>query len=155
MPNIDENLLESATALRDVMLSLGLDDRVMEINNIVSRASRNVEAEKRMGAEKVERVERSIGNVIRRLEGALSQRRVCNSDVLAIVEDSREDISNMLEDGPICPDFISIPSFILTSGVSRVMRRMSGKGPSDRLGFDSMCILHRAIRGAYRYDDEG
>ena len=154
MKDIDPKLVEAASQLRETFLSLGMHDRALVIDNIVSRAARNIEKEMAVGSDVVERTGLAVRSVSDRLRDVLSQRRMCNSDILALVEDSQEDISSMVHNGEVCPDFVSIPAEILTSGISRVMRRMSSGKPSDGLGHDSICILHRAVQGASRYFDD-
>jgi hypothetical protein len=154
MRDIDPKLVEAASQLQEALLSLGMHDRALVVGNIVSRAARNVRAEREIGSDVVERTEQAVRSVSNRLRDVLSQRRMCNSDILALIEDSQEDISSMIENGERCPDFVSIPAGMLTSGVSRVMRRMFGGRPSDGLGHDSICILHRAVQGASKYSDE-
>jgi hypothetical protein len=154
MAKIDPSLIESASELRSTFLSLGMSDRAFVVDNIVHRAMRNAAAEEEIGTDAVERAGEAIRSLSGGLREVLSHGRVCNSDILAVLEGCEEDISALAENAEGCPDFVSVPAGMLLSGVSRVMRRMSGEKPSDRLGSDSIFILHRTLDGVSRYDEE-
>ena len=154
MPNIRSELMDAASELKEAFARLGLMDRVMTMNNIVSRAKRNAEMEGVIGTDAVEKAGNAVRTISGRLRDVMTRRRICNSDILSVMEDSEEDISVIRENGDRCPDFVSVPAGMLMSGISRVMRRMAGGGPSDGLRSDSACILRRALEGVAKYDDE-
>lgn len=154
MKNVDPNLMDAALDLKKTFVSLGMFDRAFTIDNIVDRAKKNIAAEDEIGTDEIEKTIVAIGNVSDRLKKVMSQRRVFNSDILAAIEDSKEDISIISENGDRCPDFVSAPANMLMNGISRVMGRMRQGGPSDNLRSDAFYILHRTIKGVSRYDDE-
>jgi len=154
MANIKPELMDAASELRETFAKLGLMNRVVTMDNIVSRARRNAEMEDAIGTDVVERTGDAVRAISGRLRDVMARKRVCNSDFLSVVEDSEEDISVIRENGVRCPDFVSVPAGMLMSSISRVMRRMAGGRPSDGLRSDSGCILRRALEGVARYDDE-
>lgn len=154
MNKIDPELIEAASNLKKVFISLGMNDKASVVDNIVIRAMKNIEAEEEIGTETVEKTDQAVRAIMERLTDVIAQNRICNSDILAMLEDSQDDIRVIRENCDLNPDFISIPAKMVLSVIERVKGRIAKGGHADHLGTDSYYIIHRMIKGASRYYDE-
>ncbi len=146
MNGLDEHLVSAALELRDALLSAGMEDKAFRVNAALARAQNNLSLEQRTGDEIISKVVAAKKNICDRCGEILSQPSASNSDLLAVAEDSLEDMAVLRDHAADCPDFIFRPAAVITSGVSRAIRRIEGGRPSDRLNEGVLGILQRMLK---------
>jgi len=148
---MNAELLASAMEMRDALAAIGLVDRAFCIDSIIARAQKNEELEKTAGEETLTKTATAIKSISERLGWVLEQYEPSNSDVLAALEDSSEDLFILQENADKCPDFITKPASTILSAAERSLRRIRPFMPLARVSDGVLNILNAAVKGAARY----